>query len=184
LAENVEPAGTRCAYDTGNLEIMVVSVGHERPNRTLAALVEVVAEETGRDFCPTGSATFKRKDLEKGFEPDSSFYLEQAAAVRDKDEIDLMTDPPPDLVIEVDITRSSLDRFLIFAALRVPEVWRYDSQRVSMHRLESGAYQEIPKSVALPPLTASQATLFLDESRRRKRSDWLRGVRAWVGARR
>src|SRR5712692_8666436 len=77
LAEHVDSLGTRFTYDRGLLEIMVVYIGHEDPNRTLAALAEAMAVETDRDFLPAGSTTFKRKDLETGFEPDSSFYLDE-----------------------------------------------------------------------------------------------------------
>jgi len=180
LAEIVESAGTHLTYDEGALEILVVSIGHEDPNRTLAQLAEVVAEEIGRDLYHAGSTTFKRKDLAKGFEPDSCFYIDRAEQVRGKEELDLVTDPPPDLVIEVDITRSSLSRFPIFAALGVPEVWRFDGDRVTMHRLERGRYAQIEASLALPPLTASQATVFLDESRHEKSTVWLSRVREWV----
>src|SRR5712692_3950770 len=94
LAEHVDSLGTRFTYDRGLLEIMVVYIGHEDPNRMLALLVEIVAEETNRDVFAAGSTTFKRKDLEKGFEPDSSFYLdERAPQVRGKERLDLMIDP-------------------------------------------------------------------------------------------
>jgi len=111
LAENGESSGTRFTYDQGTLEIMVLSAGHEKPNRILALLAEITAEETSCDFCVTGSTTFKRKDLAKGVEPDSSFYFRHAQSIRDKDQIDLATDPPPELIIEVDITNYSLDSF-------------------------------------------------------------------------
>src|SRR5881409_2873681 len=126
LGESVENCGTRFTYDEGNLEIMVVSIGHETPNRALASLVELTAIETDRDFVRTGSTTFKRKDLFKGFEPDSSFYFRDADMMRDKDELDLAVDPPPELIIEVDIGNSSLNRFPIYASIGVGEVWRYD----------------------------------------------------------
>lgn len=180
LAESIDSVGTRFTYDEGELEIMVVSIAHENPNRTLAMLVEIVAEETDRDLHRAGSTTFKRKDLAKGFEPDSCFYIGHAEQARGREELDLVTDPPPDLVIEVDITRSSLNRFPIFAALGVPEVWRFDDARVTMYRLERGRYFEIETSLALPPLTASQSTVFLDESRREKSTVWVRRVREWV----
>ena len=180
LAESVESVGTRFTYDEGALEIMVLSIAHEDPNRTLAYLVEVVAAATERDLRRAGSTTFKRKDLAKGFEPDSCFYIDHVEQVRGKEELDLLTDPPPDLVIEVDITRSSLSRFPIFAALGVPEVWRFDGDRVTMHRLESGCYAQIEASLALPPLTASQSTVFLDESRYEKSTVWLKRVQEWV----
>ena len=109
LAESIDSVGTRFTYDEGALEIMVGSIAHENPNRTLAQLVEIVAEETDRDLHRAGSTTFKRKDLAKGFEPDSCFYIGHAQEARGREELDLVTDPPPDLVIEVDITRSSLN---------------------------------------------------------------------------
>ena len=63
------------AYDQGKLEIMVPSERHEKPNRTLALLVDVLAEELNIDLQRLGSTTFKRKDLQKGLEPDSCFYI-------------------------------------------------------------------------------------------------------------
>jgi Uma2 family endonuclease len=63
-----------------------------------------------------------REDLACGFEPDACFYLDHADAIAPDRPLDLAVDPPPDLVVEVDITRSSLDKFPIYAALGVPEV--------------------------------------------------------------
>lgn len=180
LAESVENCGTRFTYDEGNLQIMVVSAGHERPNRTLSALVEIVAEETGRDFSRFGSTTFKRKDLLKGFEPDSCYYFQHAAAIRDRDHLDLNLDPPPELVIEVDISRSSLNRFPIFAAVGVREIWRYDGERVQFYALREAAFQVISESLFLSPMTSSQATIFLEQARTEKATVWLRAVREWV----
>jgi Uma2 family endonuclease len=92
------------AYDQGELEIMVLSERHEKPNRTLAVLVEVLAEELDIDLQRLGSTTFKRDDLQKGFEPDSCFYIQNEIRVRGKEKLDLAVDPPPDLVIEIDIS--------------------------------------------------------------------------------
>jgi Uma2 family endonuclease len=180
LAESIDNCGTRFTYDEGNLEIMVVSIGHENPNRTLAYLAEIAAIETGRDFSRAGSTTFKRKDLSKGFEPDSSFYFRHADMMRDKDEVDLTIDPPPELTIEVDITSSSLNRFPIYASIGVEEVWRYDGERVRFHRFERDTYCEIAQSVVLPPMTAAQATMFLERARQEKAPVWDRAVRDWV----
>jgi Uma2 family endonuclease len=180
LSESVDNPGTRFTYDEGNLEIMVLSIGHEMLNRTLALLAEVTAEETGRNFRGAGSTTFRRKDRAKGFEPDSCFYFGHAASIRRKKEIDLTVDPPPELVIEVDISRSSLDRLPIFAAIGVTEIWRYDGERVRFYALESDVYRMIEQSVVLPPITAMQATIFLDQDRSEEPIAWLRAVRAWV----
>jgi Uma2 family endonuclease len=184
LADHAESPGTRFAYDDGELEIMVVSIGHEGVNLELAALAGVVADETDKDLTLAGSTTLKRQDLAKGVEPDSSFYIEHAGLFRDKAELELPADPPPDLVIEVDITSSSLDRFPIFAALGVTEIWRYHNERVRMYTLDRDRYQEIEGSGVLPPLTAQRATEFLLERRRMRRSAWLRSIREWIHANR
>ncbi len=117
LADQADSSAPRFAYDRGALEIMSPLPEHERYNRTIAALVESVAEELGLDGENLGSTTFKREDLERGFEPDSCFYIQHEAAVRGKSALDLRVDPPPDLVIAIDITHPSLDKFPIYAAL-------------------------------------------------------------------
>ena len=182
LDDNVSRA-TRFAYDEGELEIMVVSAGHEGPNHALVYIAGIVAEVTGRDFQNYGTTTFRRKDLAKGFEPDCCFYIRDAPGMRGKKEIDLATDPPPELIIEVDITRSSLNRFRIFAAVGVEEIWRYQAERVQFYRLEGESYREIKESVALSPMTASQATLFVEQRERETWSAWLNSIRDWVRAR-
>ena len=118
---------------------MVLSTKHERPNRTLALLVEILAEELNMDVQRLGSTTFTREDLDKGFEPDSCFYIQNEARVRGKEEIDLAVDPPPDLVIEIDITSPSLNKFPIYARIGVPEVMalrRSSSANVCFSKLE------------------------------------------------
>jgi Uma2 family endonuclease len=129
---------------------MVVSSRHERPNHLIAQLVEVVAEELDLDLENLGSTTFKREDLQRGFEPDTCFYVQNEERIRGKEEIDLNVDPPPDLVIEVDITSPSLDRFPIYAHFGVPEVWRYDGERVEVYELGNAQYVEVANSLALP----------------------------------
>jgi Uma2 family endonuclease len=180
ITEHGERCGTRFTYDEGVLQIMVVSSRHERPNRTLATLVEVLAEEWGVDIARLGSMTFKRKDLQKGFEPDSCFYIQHAEAIHGKQQIDIAVDPPPDLSIEVDITRGSLNRFPIFAAVGIPEVWRFDGNSVAIFRLKSGGYVEVANSLAFPAVTGEILTLFLDESQKLKSTAWLRKVREWA----
>jgi Uma2 family endonuclease len=143
IAEHGESGGTRFTYDEGVLQIMVVSSRHEKPNRTLALLVEVLAEEWGIDIERLGSMTCKRKDLQKGFEPESCFYIQHADAVSGKEKIDLKLDPPPDLTIEVDITNDSLNRLPIFAAVGIPEVWRFDGTSLTIFRLEAGRYRRL-----------------------------------------
>lgn len=180
IAEHSERSGTRFTYDEGVLQIMVGSSRHEQPNRTLAALVEVLAEEWRIDIQRLGSMTFKRADLLKGFEPDSCFYIQHADDVMGRAEIKLEVDPPPDLVIEIDITRESLKRFAIFAAVGIPEVWRFDGARVLFYRLESHSYVETSHSLAFTALDSDTATDFLARSQTLKSTSWLREVRQWA----
>jgi len=184
ITEHGERCGTRFTYDEGVLQIMVVSSRHEMPNRTLATLVEVLAEEWSIDIQRLGSMTFRRKDLLKAFEPDSCFYIQHADAVMGNANIKLPVNPPPDLVIDVDITRESLNRFPIFAAVGIPEVWRFDGARVIFYRLESEAYIETTHSLALTTLDSDTATAFLSQSQTLKSTVWLRKVRDWARAQR
>lgn len=180
LAEHHEQSGIRFTYDCGMLEMMTLSARHEKPNRILASLVEVVAEEMQIDLERLGSVTLQRPDLHKGFEPDSCFYIQRLDAISGKEEIDLLVDPPPDLVTEVDITPPALDTLPLYAAVGVPEIWRYDGERVTILRLQEERYIPAVRSLALPPLNSEMVTQFLHESRQMRSISWLRQVRAWA----
>lgn len=183
LAKHENRNSPRIAYDNGVLEFFMPTFKHENPHRTLSQLVEIVAEELGIDLIRSGSTTLRLKNVRKGVEPDSEFYIQSADALVGKDSIDLNEVPPPDLVIESDKTSSSIPRFPIFAALRLPEVWRYDVKNdcAIFYRLENGNYVEIENSLALPLLTSQMATDFLHGSRETKSSVWAKQVRQWVG---
>src|SRR5689334_8883188 len=87
LSEHQESAGTRFNYDRGMLEIMVLSFEHETLKHTLSLLVELLAGEMGIDIEGAGSTTFRREDLNQGFEPDACFYIRQARKMRGKKEV-------------------------------------------------------------------------------------------------
>ena len=183
LAEIDHSPGMRFSYDDyddGTLQIRVGSFLHERANRLLASIVEMVTMEWELDIALSGSITIKRPDLHKGFEPDSSFYIRNAAAVRGKYEFDFTVDPPPDLVIEVDINSDSMNKFPIFAAVGVREVWRYHDGVVSIHVARQGGYIEAAKSEMLPPLTGELLTSFLKAGLEQDRPLWIRGIREWA----
>jgi Uma2 family endonuclease len=180
LAEHAGSSGTRFSYDRGALEIRILSAKHEAIKHTLALLVEVVAEGLGVDVYGLGSTTFRREDLGRGFEPDACFYVQREALVRGKDEIDLRSDPPPDLVIETSITHPSLKKFPIFSALGVPEVWRYEGERAAIFSLGSGEYVEVDQSAALAGVTGEALSGLIAASQELKRTEWLRRLREWV----
>ena len=180
LDERGDSRVPRLAYDRGELEIMSPPLEHESVAYFSALLVAVLAEEMGVNAYGVGSTTYNRGDLGRGFEPDASFYIRNEARIRGKRRIDLEVDPPPDLVIEVDITSPSLDKFPIYARLGVHEVWRYDGARTTIFALEEGEYVEAGESVALPPLTSDVLTRFVQESTSLGSTDWLRRVREWA----
>ena len=110
LEELADCSAPRLTYDRGELEIMSPTPEHEKVNRTLDQLVSFVAFEMEVETSDLGSTTFRLEDLERGFEPDSCFYVQNEALIPGKDRLDLTVDPPPDLVIEIDITTSSISR--------------------------------------------------------------------------
>jgi Uma2 family endonuclease len=184
LAEHDSKRSPRFTYNCGELEIMVLSYVHEECNRLIDHLITLVAVEWDVECRDAGSTTFKSEELAKGLEPDSCFYLQNAERIAGKKQLDLRTDPPPDLVVEVEITRSALDRMAIFAAVGVPEVWRCDSERVQVLRLIEGGYVEQERSLALPMLTGEILTELLERSQHMASTAWRRSVLAWARAQR
>lgn len=138
------------------------------------------AGETGVNAYGVGCTTFKREDLERGFEPDSCFYVQNEERIRGKSRIDLDADPPPDLVIEVDITGPSLAKLSVYARIGVPEVWRHDGERVTIFVLRGGEYAEGVESEVLPPLSGPVLSRFVEESKTLGSAAWMRQVREWA----
>lgn len=180
LGDYLDRSVPHFTYDRGLLEIMSPLPEHEQINRAISRFVDVFAEEINLDVANLGSTTFKREDLERGFEPDTCFYIRNEASVRGKTKLDLAVDPPPDLVIEIDITNPSIDRFPLYAKFGVPEIWRHDGRRMSIFGLREGEYAEVAESAVLPPLSGSVLSRFVEESRSLGSVAWMRGVRRWA----
>ncbi len=124
-ARGDDPA-PRFTYDSGTLEIMSPSRKHERIKTLLGRLIEAYTEERSIQVSSAGSTTLRNQLKEKGLEPDESYFLESEHLVRGKDDLDLSTDPPPDLAIEVDLSSSAVDKLAVHASLGVAEVWSYE----------------------------------------------------------
>ena len=180
LTDPQDSSAPRLTYDRGTLEITSPSSEHERYNRTAAQIVEELAVEMNMNIDSLGSTTFRREDIDRGFEPDSCFYIQNAARVRGKKRIDLTVDPPPDLVIEIDITSPSLAKFPIFAQVGVPEVWRFDGNRLAIYALAEERYQEQGTSISFPTVTANDITNFIKDSETMERPEWVRKLRGWA----
>ncbi len=183
IAEREESRVPRFYYDRGVLEILSPSKRHETVGEIVALLVELLAVEMDVDVESAGSTTFKREDLDRGFEPDKCFYFSgnNIDLVRGKKDVDLDAgDPAPDLVIEVDITSPSLNKLPIYARLGVREVWRYADGRMEMLELRGENYETIIESGVLPPLTREVLTRLIEEGLTTRRPDWVRKVREWA----
>lgn len=155
IGEALRDRPVRMTYDRGELEIMTTSARHESHKSLIARLLEALTEELNIEIRSLGNMTHQREDLERGFEADECWYIQQEAVVRGKVEIDLSIDPPPDLALEIEISRSVLDRIGIYQAMGVPELWRFEGSRLRIHVLKQGGYEEVEKSQAFPtvPMT-------------------------------
>lgn len=146
----------RLTYNRGSLEFMTLSYRHENLKEILGDLIVVLCQEFGVPRNSAGSMTFRREDLNQGLEPDQCYYLTNAHLVRGQEEIDLQIDPPPDLAIEIEVSRSLLDRIGILAAIEIPEVWRCDGETLRFLRLnERGGYDEASESRYFPGISPS-----------------------------
>lgn len=152
LAEQRRGSVPRMTFDNGVLELMSPRRQHKNIGCLIGRLVETYTEVLGIEIQSVASTTFKRKDLQKAFEADESYYIQHAEQIRPKEEIDLAIDPPPDLVIEVEITSSAIRKLKLFAAMGVPEVWRHDGERLQMFALQDDQYEAIHFSKSLQVL--------------------------------
>ena len=171
----------RMTYDRGYLELMTVSWLHERVKLLMDRLLFALTDELNIDSEGGGSTTFRRADLERGIEPDQCYYIQNAGAVAGRDKIDLTVDPPPDLVIEVEISRSILDRLDVLAALKVPEIWCVDDQSARFLRLGTdGEYVTSGDCLAIPDLKAEHLVQFLRMRSESTDREIVNACRQWV----
>jgi Uma2 family endonuclease len=170
----------RLTYDRGELELMTVSHAHKHQKHFLGLFLVTAAEELVIEIHSGGSMTFKREDLDRGLEPDECYWVEYEAEMRGKEEYDQENDPPPDLVIEVEVSRSTINRLGIYAAMRVPEVWRWDGEQLRFCRLRKGQYVERPDSRFFPMLAASEVARFMGLRHSLSEIQLLRTFRQWV----
>lgn len=181
LLHELEGRHLRFNFDQGQLEIMTVSPEHERIKKLLARLLEALTEELDVPVVSLGNTTFRREDAARGLEPDECWHIRHEEQMRDKNAIDLFVDPPPDLVIEVEISRSVLDRLDIYAALGVPEVWRYDGEEFRVEVLDSsGRYTESTVSPTFPKVPLSGIVEHLCLRGRMDETRLVKSFRAWV----
>lgn len=179
-----EHHAARITYDRGIIQIKMPSKLHEIINRLLARIVTILTEELGLDIVNLGSTTLEREDLDKGAEPDTCFYIQNAYQLAGLDP-EIPENLPPDLVIEVDITSPSTNRIAIYFALGIPEVWRYTKKEgVKIYHSQTDApsqeYTESAFSLAFPKVSAEVLNQFLQQRQTQNENTVIRAVRNWI----
>ncbi|MBE8987953.1 Uma2 family endonuclease [Nostoc sp. LEGE 12450] len=169
----------RLTYNRGTLEIMVPSPEHESYKKIVGRFVETLAEELEVRIQPLGSTTFKLPEL-SGAEPDECFYIKNVKFIKGKKRINLQQDPPPDLVVEIDITSSSKNRFQVYADMGVPEIWRYDGTIFSINILRNDQYIAVDQSLAFPHLPLTEISNFLEQVGEKDYLELVKEFRQWV----
>jgi Uma2 family endonuclease len=110
-----------------------------------------------------GSTTLEREDLNRSPEPDNAYYIQNQHRVAGR-KVDLQQDPPPDLVVEVDITHTDIDKLQLYASLGVPEFWRYNGRLWRIYQLQDGKYKEVQLSPTFPLVTKERFNEFLEQA--------------------
>src|SRR2546425_2594473 len=136
LLEQVgEAKGLRISYDNGRLDVVTISAEHEKYAIFINSLIAGLRLRLRLNILSFGSATMRKRRRSKGNEPDACFYVQTAPEIGNKIQLDFETDPPPDIVVEIDVHHDSRPRFRVYEALGVPEIWRYDGQAVTIYQL-------------------------------------------------
>jgi len=175
-----EAAGLRISYNEGIMRVMTLSAEHENYVEVIQDLVRLCTMRLGLRLRSFGSVTMKTERMAKGSEPDCCFYIQSADRIGTRKRIDFASDPPPDIVVEVDIHHESLSKLPIYAALGVPEIWRYDGQRLSIYHWQSDTYIPAAVSQALPLLTSELLTEFLARTRDEDENAVLLAFERWL----
>ncbi len=172
-------SGVRLTFDDGQLELMNPSLAREYWKYRIARLIELAAEEDGIEYQVGGSTTFRRDDLLKALEPDDCYWLKSAELMRGKLAWEGDSDPPPDLVLEIEISPASINRMKIYAGLGVSEVWRFDGERLLFEILEDGSYHSGPSRI-FPYLTPEILVAHIDAIRHPSNLEMQRSFRVWL----
>lgn len=181
LRENEENWHVRMTYDNGRLELMSPSSSHEVMKRLIGRMIEAYTEEMSIPCRSLSNTTWKRSELAKGLEADECYYILNHHRVWRRLEVDLAVDPPPDLAVETEVSRSVVPRLAIYAALGVPEIWRWRKSGLNAYSLGGdGKYVEREFSLNLPKLRVKDLEPFLDFELAADETAWIRNFRAWV----
>ncbi|MEO1402448.1 MAG: Uma2 family endonuclease [Cyanobacteria bacterium J06635_1] len=156
-----EARSARLTYDAGVLEITMPLEEHEAASELLALYIRILVEELGFRLKSMGSTTLNYPELEKGAEPDKGYYIQNYSQVAGR-KVDFSQDPPPDLVVEVDITHTDIDKLTLYSSMGIPEFWRFNGKTLHFYVLKDGHYTENSESPTFPSIPKDRFYSFLE----------------------
>jgi Uma2 family endonuclease len=181
LLDLQDRGGVKVAYDQGTLELRAPSEEHEGYSISIHNFIVILADELGLNLRQLGSTTLKKEDIQRGLEPDQCYYIQNKPRVRSQLKIDLSVNPPPDLVVEVDITSGSLNKFPIYKSLKIPEIWRYRRRGLEIFELQGQEYLQRDFSPTFSPIAVTTVIPeFIQKSPSMGEMAALRTFRSWV----
>lgn len=180
LSDLGEGYNVRVSFNDGRLEVMSPLPEHEEYKDIIQYLVRALARGLRWRMESRGSATLRREAKAKGAEPDGCYWVQNADRMIGKRKLDLSIDPPPDLVVEIDLTHGSIEKFSIYVALGVPEIWRYDGKRMHFYRLEGEQYMEAASSRAFPFLSDDAMSGFVEQAKTEGQDEAIEAMQRWA----
>jgi Uma2 family endonuclease len=179
LAALGEKRSALLSYYKGELEIMTPLEQHDGSSGSIDNFIQILTEERDLNIKSMESTTLNRADLKVGAEPDKGYYIANEPLVRGKI-VDLNTDPPPDLIVEVDITHTDINKNALYAEMGVPEFWRYNGQVLTIYQLQGGVYQIVEASPTFPGVPTERLYEYLQDCAQVGETQAKRNLRAWL----
>jgi len=169
--------GTRVTFDKGKMEIMSpVSYKHDNDKKIIARLLEIWCVDHDVRLSGCGNLTLIREDVQRGLEPDEAFYVLAQPPPPGTQELDLLIQEGPDLVLEVDITTRSIAKEPLYAEMGVQEIWFWNGQTLQVRIRNNGRFVDSPVSVLIPSFPVATLRAHLDQSNQVDQHDL---IKAW-----
>ena len=144
----------RMKYRNGEVFLMSPLPKHGRDAHLIANVITTLLDCTGREYDAFTPVTMELPE-ESGIEPDYCFYIDNWEAVSGKERINWSVDPPPDLVLEIDVTSySDVNDYLPY---RVPEVWLFRKKQLLIYQLQGAEYVLQTQSKYFPEINLQDA---------------------------
>ena len=160
-----DSSGLRITYLDGWIEFMTLGEAHETISCLLNFLIQLYFCEMGIEYIPVGSATRRDRARDVSFEPDESYYI---GSIKEHS----------DLAVEVTITSGSTNKLAKYLRLRIPEVWFWENNQLSVYGLREDNYEQVSRSELLPELDLELLVrCVLMPSRIEARREFIQGIR-------